>query len=37
LLQAKDLASTRSELRKIAGEWRDGGASLRIDVDPIDL
>jgi primosomal protein N' (replication factor Y) len=37
LLQAKDLAGTRSELRKIAGEWRDGGASLRIDVDPIDL
>ena len=37
LLQAKDLAGTRNELRKIAGEWRDGGASLRIDVDPIDL
>ena len=37
LLQAKDLAGTRNELRKIAGEWRDAGASLRIDVDPIDL
>lgn len=37
LLQGSDLSTARKELRKLAGEWRDGGASLRIDVDPIDL
>jgi primosomal protein N' (replication factor Y) len=37
LLQASDLTSARGNLRKLAGEWRDAGARLRIDVDPIDL
>ena len=37
LLQGPDLTSARRDLRKLAGEWRDAGARLRIDVDPIDL
>ena len=37
LLQGPDLTSARRDLRKLAGEWRDSGARLRIDVDPIDL
>ncbi len=37
LLQGSDLSSTRSALRKLAGEWRDAGSTVRIDVDPIDL
>ena len=37
LLQGSDLSAARKELRKLAAEWRDAGASLRIDVDPIDL
>lgn len=37
LLQGSDLSKAREELRTLAGEWRDSGATLRIDVDPIDL
>lgn len=37
LLQSPDLTSARRDLRKVAGEWRDAGARMRIDVDPIDL
>ncbi|MDH5371878.1 MAG: hypothetical protein OEX97_02930 [Acidimicrobiia bacterium] len=37
LIQGKDLTAARTSLRKVAGEWRDGGAVLRIDVDPLDL
>ncbi len=37
LLQGGELSAARPALRKLAGEWRDGGSSVRIDVDPIDL
>lgn len=37
LLQAADLDRSRSDLRKLIGEWRDSGATIRVDVDPIDL
>ena len=36
LLQG-DLRAARRSLRHLAGRWRSGGATLRIDVDPIDL
>ncbi|MEA1902910.1 MAG: hypothetical protein U9N56_05220 [Actinomycetota bacterium] len=36
LLQG-DLAPARRTLRKMATAWRGAGATLRIDVDPIDL
>jgi primosomal protein N' (replication factor Y) len=31
------LGHARLDLRKLAGRWRDAGATVRIDVDPIDL
>lgn len=31
------LAKARSELREIVGRWREAGATVRIDADPIDL
>lgn len=31
------LAKARAELRPLIGRWRDGGATVRIDADPIDL
>lgn len=31
------LGPARLELRRVVGKWRDGGATVRIDVDPIDL
>jgi primosomal protein N' len=37
LVQGTDLAPTRIELRAIVGKLRDAGASVRVDVDPIDL
>jgi primosomal protein N' (replication factor Y) (superfamily II helicase) len=37
LLQGPDLADTRTLLRTLVQKWRDGGAKVRIDVDPIDL
>lgn len=32
-----DLSQARLGLRKLAGQWRESGATVRIDVDPIDL
>lgn len=32
-----DLAKARIELRHLVGRWRDAGATVRIDADPIDL
>ncbi|MDX1448331.1 MAG: hypothetical protein R3246_04635 [Acidimicrobiia bacterium] len=37
LLQAPDLSAARRALRPLVQRWRDGGARVRIDVDPIDL
>ncbi|HEY6634875.1 MAG TPA: hypothetical protein VI141_04595 [Acidimicrobiia bacterium] len=31
------LGKARLELRKLVGRWRDKGATVRVDVDPIDL
>lgn len=31
------LGKTRQQLRKIVGRWRDKGATVRVDVDPIDV
>lgn len=31
------LAKTRPQLRKIVGRWRDRGATVRVDADPIDV
>lgn len=36
LLNGK-LGKARLDLRKIVGRWRDRGATVRIDVDPIDV
>ena len=36
LLQG-DLAEVRSELPRIVSKWREGGTTVRIDADPIDL
>ncbi len=32
-----DLGKTRTDLRKLVGRWRDKGATVRVDVDPIDV
>lgn len=37
LIQGAELTDTRVALRKVAAHLRDGGAKVRIDVDPIDL
>ncbi len=31
------LGTARLELREVVGRWRDGGATVRIDADPIDV
>lgn len=31
------LGEARLSLRKLVGRWRDGGATVRVDVDPIDI
>ncbi len=31
------LGKARLDLRKMVGRWRDGGATVRVDVDPIDI
>ena len=31
------LGAARLQLRRVAGRWRDGGATVRVDVDPIDI
>lgn len=37
LLQGRDLRGPRVMLRHLVQEWRDAGARVRIDADPIDL
>ncbi|MFO7547266.1 MAG: hypothetical protein R6X29_00125 [Acidimicrobiia bacterium] len=37
LVRGADLERTRSALRPVVQRWRDAGASVRVDVDPIDL
>ncbi|MGH8875463.1 MAG: hypothetical protein ACRDVM_09470, partial [Acidimicrobiia bacterium] len=37
LVQGRDLATFKGQLRPVVQRWRDGGATVRIDVDPIDL
>lgn len=36
-LLSGELGKARLELRRMVGRWRDGGATVRIDVDPIDV
>lgn len=36
LLQG-DLTSARAQLREVVGRWREAGATVRVDADPIDL
>jgi primosomal protein N' (replication factor Y) len=37
LVQGTDLRGPRVMLRTLVQDWRDGGARVRIDADPIDL
>lgn len=37
LVQGTDLTAAKQRLRPVIQRWRDGGATVRIDVDPIDL
>ncbi|MCJ7725850.1 MAG: hypothetical protein MUP76_05615 [Acidimicrobiia bacterium] len=37
LVQGRDLRSARIALRGVVHEWRERGARVRIDADPIDL
>jgi primosomal protein N' (replication factor Y) len=37
LVQGRDLRTARVALRRLVAEWRDGGARVRVDADPIDL
>lgn len=37
LLQGRDLGGPRVMLRRLVQDWRDAGAQVRIDADPIDL
>jgi primosomal protein N' (replication factor Y) (superfamily II helicase) len=37
LLQGKDLSAARVALRSVVSRWREGGARVRIDADPVDL
>ncbi len=37
LLQGRDLGGPRVMLRRVVQDWRDAGARVRIDADPIDL
>jgi primosomal protein N' (replication factor Y) len=37
LLQGRDLHGPRVMLRRLVQDWRDGGARVRVDADPIDL
>ena len=31
------LGEARLQLRRLVGRWRDGGATVRVDADPIDV
>lgn len=37
LLQGRDLAAARTVLRGVVGRWRESGARVRVDSDPIEL
>ncbi len=37
LLQGADLTAARIALRAVVARWREGGARVRVDADPIDL
>lgn len=37
LVQGTSLSGFREALRPLVQRWRDGGATVRVDVDPIDL
>jgi primosomal protein N' (replication factor Y) len=37
LLQGRDLHGPRVMLRRLVQDWRDAGARVRVDADPIDL
>ena len=37
LIQGDDLDVFKAAIRPIMGKWRDAGATIRIDADPIDL
>jgi len=37
LLQGKDLTAARLAVRQVVARWREGGARVRIDADPVDL
>ena len=37
LLQGRDLAAARTVLRGVVSRWREGGARVRVDADPIEL
>jgi len=37
MVQGSDLRSFRIGLRRLVQIWRDGGARVRIDVDPLEL
>jgi primosomal protein N' (replication factor Y) len=37
LLQGRDLRGPRLMLRRLVQDWRDTGARVRVDADPIDL
>lgn len=37
LLQGPDLTAPRLALRRLVQDWRDAGARVRVDADPIDL
>lgn len=32
-----DLGEARLQLKRMVGRWRDGGATVRVDADPIDV
>jgi len=37
LIQGSDLREPKIRLRRLVQQWRDTGARVRVDVDPIDL
>ena len=37
LIQARDLTSARVVVRGVVGRWRESGARVRVDADPMDL
>lgn len=37
LLQGRDLTAAKTVLRGLVGRWREAGARVRVDADPVDL